>query len=272
MRLDKDWKSFLRHWNQPVLRMRVAECMPHLVVLTWTDDFLLLPRKNIPFRGLSMLGPVDEQTITSTRNMLNTILTRTRISSAAMLLSLLLVHRYRMLPNTECGMRGSEFRTFVVALLLAHKYTEDHPYSNRIWSQLSEIPVRHINALEREFLHCIDHRLGVRFREFQRWVVALDAKFGWTNSVGTIRQEYRVMPLPPKPDAVPPITIPQPAFSKYRRLSHIRPLPYGDASLLDGAENNQPNIITRADCSQHPMQTHQRLSTRRDNTDDKLSL
>lgn len=143
--------------------------------------------------------PADEEAKIATCRLLKTVISRTPISSTAFLLALYLIHKYRILPRSEIGAPGSQFRMFLIGLLLAHKYSEDHPYSNRVWAQLSEIPVIHVNTMERDFLHRIDHRLGFKLIDFKAWVVALDRKFGWSQLSAERRRDYRTMPLPPTP-------------------------------------------------------------------------
>jgi hypothetical protein len=147
--------------------------------------------------------PADEEAKAATRRLLRSVVRRTHISTAALLLALFFIHRYRLLPRADIGAPGSQFRMFLIGLLLAHKYSEDHPYSNRVWAQLSEIPIIHVNSMERDFLHRIDHRLTVPLPDFKAWVVALDRRFGWSLSSAERRRDYRAMPLPPAPPGHP---------------------------------------------------------------------
>ncbi len=227
-RLERDWRHYLRQYNQPVMRHMVAETIPDIVGTMWRDEFLELPymaggdaavstESLVPptdgsvqrgVAGLSLGSPaakrpasnaLDDQATTLTRRFVHEVIRRTHVSTAAMLLALYFVHRYRTLPRAEVGNAGSQFRMFLVAMLLAHKYSEDHPFTNKVWAQLSEVPVACVNDMERDFLARVDHRLCVRLGDFQRWVVGLDRRFGWTATSAVRGRDYRAMPLPPPP-------------------------------------------------------------------------
>lgn len=208
--LETDWRTFLGQWNQPMLRMMIAECIPDMVAIIWQREFIELAQSDVSLGFPPRRGQADEDAVRATKKLLHVILNRTRITTAAMLLALYFVHRYRLFPSTEVGCAGSQYRMFLVGMLLAHKYSEDHPFSNRVWAQLSELPISHINTMERDFLQRIEHRLLVQFDEFQEWVVALDRRFGWTGAI-LMKTNYRNMPLPPTP---PLLSIPAPVRKK----------------------------------------------------------
>lgn len=185
LRIDMEWQSFASQWHHPLLRVRVAGQMPFIVSLIWHDEFIELANEhtNTPKITTQLISASDQEAHRLTKRFIDDVLSRTRISAVAFLLALFFIHRYRSRPDETVGHSGSQYRMFVVGLLLAQKYTEDHPFSNRVWAQLARMPVPHINVMEREFLANIDHRLGVKLRDFQRWVVTLDGKFGWTASL-----------------------------------------------------------------------------------------
>lgn len=235
--MTREWRQFLQQWNQPILRVTVAECVPDLVGILWHPQFIDLTTPASGKEGYSMDGHqriivshADKEAIVLTRQLLYAVLQRTRITAAALLLALFFAHRYRCYQR-ESGLPGSQFHLFLVALLLAHKYTEDHPFSNRVWAQLTELPIASVNALERDFLRRIEHRLAVRLRDFQHWVVALDRRFGWTLMTGERRRDYRTLPLPPTPE-VPTISVPTPV--------KVRERGGGSAGLHRGAVRLQP--------------------------------
>lgn len=217
LQLDKEWHSFASQWHEPRLRIRVAQQMPFIVSLIWHDEFVALSDEHCrpPQHASLSVSTSDQEALRLTKRFVDSILSRTRISAVAFLLALFFIYRYRSLPEGARGNPGSQYRMFVVGLLLAQKYTEDHPFSNRVWAQLAQMPAQHINVMEREFLANIDHRLSVELQDFQWWVVTLDGKFRWTTSlmsrtglvpVNTLPHpkdaEYRQMPLPPTPIAV----------------------------------------------------------------------
>lgn len=245
-RLQHGWVTFLRQWNQPMMRMMIAQCIPDVVAIIWQDDFLKLATPNWePSQKLTAcrakFSPADEEAIIATRKLLRSIMNCGRITAAAMLLALFFIRRYRTTPRSELGCAGSQYRMFLVGMLLAHKYSEDHPFSNRVWAQFSEIPVMHVNIMERDFLLRINHRLSVEFQDFQSWVVGLDCRFGWSMAIDDKLNHYRTLPLPPPPppaDSIIAVSMPAsqkplepgsaggrvppaPANAASRRYSHV---------------------------------------------------
>jgi len=207
--VEREWRKFLGRWNQPILRLTVAKCTPGLVGIMWHNEFLNLAHlAKFPDR----LCTGDVQAISATRRLMHNVLGDFRVSAAAILLALFLAHRYRCIMPV--GRAGTQYRVFVVSLILAHKYTEDHPYSNRVWARFSELPIDVINAHEREFLSSLEHRIAVRLIEFQQWVVALDSIFGWTFASVEGREDYRTLPLPPTPEAPIAINAPTPVKTR----------------------------------------------------------
>ncbi|RCH90719.1 hypothetical protein CU098_006993 [Rhizopus stolonifer] len=87
-------------------------------------------------------------------------------------------------PRVE-GAEGSEYRLFIVALMLANKFLDDHTYTNQSWSEVSGMKVEDLNIMEAEFLVAIDYKLFVRAQEFAIWKILLD----------TCRQKYQINPM-----------------------------------------------------------------------------
>lgn len=257
LRLDSEWRSFLGHWNHPMLRSEIADCIPSLVAIIWRDDFCRLAHgdQDHPASGLppASLGPEDENAARQAGRLLHSILNRTRVTGAAMLLALFFVHRYRETPDAPIGRPGSQYRLFLVGMLLAHKYTEDHPFSNRVWAHLAGMHVIHINSMEREFLHQISHRLGVKLQDFQRWVTGLDRRFQWTAAVRehcimpALAPNYRLMPLPPPP-------------SRYLAVPHPATTPRS----VQGPQLRVPPIARTRNRDPWPHQPTTRTASRRD--------
>ncbi|KAI9281525.1 cyclin-domain-containing protein [Sporodiniella umbellata] len=77
---------------------------------------------------------------------------------------------------------GSEYRLFIVALMLANKFLDDHTYTNQSWSEVSGMKVGDLNRMEAEFLSALNFRLFVRAQEFAIWKILLD----------TCRQRYPI--------------------------------------------------------------------------------
>lgn len=179
--------ALLLECNTAMVRKMIAKDIPGLVLHIWTEDYLRLPfppytdKLNLQKeRSSAPWSDADRKAVQSTKQLLETLLSRTKITSTSFLLGLFLIHRYRSIPEANLGRNGSQYRMFLIGLLLAHKYTEDHPFSNRLWAQLSEMPLTFINEMERNFLQAIEHRLMVSLCEFEEWVVGLDRRFTWT--------------------------------------------------------------------------------------------
>ncbi|CAG8496943.1 10545_t:CDS:2 [Acaulospora colombiana] len=68
------------------------------------------------------------------------------------------------------GQNGSEYRTFTVALMLANKFLDDNTYTNKTWSEVTNIPVSEINTMEMEFLSSLNYQLYVSEQQFFDWV------------------------------------------------------------------------------------------------------
>jgi len=173
------------------MRYLVAQNLPEIVTLIWQDDFMQLDRKKTEqTRSPSSDASSDDSWRSTadlyagqeTRRLLHQLLNRTHVTSAAFLLALLFIRRYRE-TGAPSGGPGSQYRMFVVALILAHKYTEDHPLGNGMWAGFSQIPIYEVNAIEREFLGFIGHRLLINVREFRQWAVTLDSRFLWSLTV-----------------------------------------------------------------------------------------
>ncbi|CAG8463256.1 8729_t:CDS:2 [Paraglomus occultum] len=73
------------------------------------------------------------------------------------------------------GHPGSEFRAFTVALMLANKFLDDNTYTNKTWSEVTNIPVKEINIMEMEFLSSLDFSLFVSLDDYYNWVYSIDA-------------------------------------------------------------------------------------------------
>lgn len=112
------------------------------------------------------------------------VLKTTKISCTVLILSLKFaqqfLHRIRLLHNPCCaGLESNQFRLFVTSLLLADKYSEDHPYTNKSWSSLSGLTVEDINTMERAFLATMQHGLYTNEGEFREWTKSLQNLCQW---------------------------------------------------------------------------------------------
>ncbi|KAI8586697.1 hypothetical protein BDZ88DRAFT_428272 [Geranomyces variabilis] len=98
------------------------------------------------------------------------LITRASCTLPHILISLLYVTRLRnAIPSTHTG-EGSEFRVFVSALILAQKYHTDDRFANKTWANMTGLPLRDINTMEREFLTGVGGRLHVTREDYEKWL------------------------------------------------------------------------------------------------------
>ena len=112
------------------------------------------------------------------------VLKTTKISCTVLILSLKFaqqfLHRSRSLGSPYCaGLESNQFRLFMTSLLLADKYSEDHPYTNHSWSSLSGLPVEDVNTMERAFLAMMQHGLYTHEVDFREWTKSLQNLCQW---------------------------------------------------------------------------------------------
>lgn len=113
------------------------------------------------------------------------VLKTTKISCTVLILSLkfaqLFLQKIRSAGNPYCaGLESNQFRLFVTSLLLADKYSEDHPYTNKSWSSLSGLSLNDINLMERSFLDIMQHGLYVPEVDFRDWTQSLQNLCQWS--------------------------------------------------------------------------------------------
>ncbi|KAJ3162214.1 hypothetical protein HK101_000751 [Irineochytrium annulatum] len=70
-----------------------------------------------------------------------------------------------------------ENRLLIVTLLLSNKVLDDHTFTNRTWSELSNIPIDELNAIEKTYLADLDFRILLTREEFNQWIVDLQAYY-----------------------------------------------------------------------------------------------
>ncbi|KAI8918321.1 hypothetical protein DFJ77DRAFT_455139 [Powellomyces hirtus] len=98
------------------------------------------------------------------------LITRASCTLPHILISLLYVTRLRnAIPSTHTG-EGSEFRVFVSSLILAQKYHTDDRFANKTWANMTGLPLRDINTMEREFLTGVGGRLHVTREDYEKWL------------------------------------------------------------------------------------------------------
>lgn len=116
------------------------------------------------------------------KKFLSQVLNYTTISCTCLILSLKFAQLYaRRKRMTDAALQpeDNQFRVFVVSLMLANKYTEDHPYTSKAWATISGMPVHEINEMECDFLALFVHDLYISETEFRNWAVTLQRLCQW---------------------------------------------------------------------------------------------
>ncbi|KAL9560035.1 hypothetical protein MBANPS3_000150 [Mucor bainieri] len=97
------------------------------------------------------------------------VLTATQLQESAVYLSLKYIAiLLQSNPSIE-GAEGSEYRLFIVALMLANKFLDDNTFTNKTWSDVSGMKVHDLNIMEAEFLEALDYNLFVREYDYTVW-------------------------------------------------------------------------------------------------------
>ncbi|KAK4052370.1 hypothetical protein OIV83_002172 [Microbotryomycetes sp. JL201] len=96
------------------------------------------------------------------------VLTTTQVSHSIVLLALLFCSRLKS-RNEISGAPGSEFRSSVVALMIANKVLDDNTYTAKTWCDVSGLALAPLIAGEQEFLRGLDWQLHVSDRDFHAW-------------------------------------------------------------------------------------------------------
>ncbi|ORY06612.1 hypothetical protein K493DRAFT_190414, partial [Basidiobolus meristosporus CBS 931.73] len=103
------------------------------------------------------------------RNFCYQVLSTSQVSVPVILLALVYIQRFKSSSPCTMGADSSEGRLFAVALMLANKFLDDGPFTNRTWSEVTGIPLSEINIMEREFLTILSFDLNMSHREFRSW-------------------------------------------------------------------------------------------------------
>ncbi|KAI5845390.1 hypothetical protein BZA05DRAFT_342548 [Tricharina praecox] len=95
-----------------------------------------------------------DKLLPSYRKFVYQILSSTRLPSSTILLGLCYL-RERMAQPQMPGMTRQDnnvYRLLTISLLLASKFLDDNTFQNKSWSEVTNIPVQELNALEKEWL------------------------------------------------------------------------------------------------------------------------
>lgn len=101
------------------------------------------------------------------------LLRSTQIAIPIVMLALLYVQKFKQRFPGLHGGSGSEYRMFVVSLMLSSKYLEDNTFTTQTWSEVSRLPAKDLSIMQREFLMALDHRLHVSETDYNGWITRL---------------------------------------------------------------------------------------------------
>ncbi|ORX95121.1 hypothetical protein K493DRAFT_315166 [Basidiobolus meristosporus CBS 931.73] len=136
---------------------RLAEFAANMVSYMWSTQF----------SSFSHTASADFKAFCSA------LIFTTELSSTIILTALQYIHRFKSYSPSAGGDKGSEYRLFTVALMLASKFLDDSTYTNKTWSEVTRIPVEELNRMELEFLVFIDFDLYATEKEFVHWLQCL---------------------------------------------------------------------------------------------------
>lgn len=94
----------------------------------------------------------------------------TGLSSETLSIAGLYMWRFRRrAASPVVGKAHSEYRLFVVALMLANKFMDDVSFSTSTWSRFTGLPKSDLPIMEREFLRGINFSLHVTETQWEAW-------------------------------------------------------------------------------------------------------
>jgi hypothetical protein len=108
------------------------------------------------------------------------VLKATQISCTCLLLALYYIQRLRTAYPSIPASTGSEVRLFTTALVLANKYLDDNTFTNKTWSDVSNISVHELNIMEMEFLSALDYNIHIPHTLYFMWTT--QCQQWWSNT------------------------------------------------------------------------------------------
>ncbi|KAI8089771.1 cyclin-domain-containing protein [Halteromyces radiatus] len=169
-------------YTTPLNINQLAEFVSTMIYLLWhVRRSSVMELHSASTQGGLATPSVDHGDTTSIMNGANSafqrfchqILTATQLSESVVMLSLKYIAKLLQTNPRIQGAEGSEYRLFIVALLLANKFQDDNTYTNKTWSAISGMKVQELNIMELEFLDVLDFRLFVQKEEFSTWKTGL---------------------------------------------------------------------------------------------------
>ena len=103
-----------------------------------------------------------------------------RISPAVLFLAANYTLRIKAMAIQNCAstpLKGSEYRLFTGAMIIATKVLTDKPYTNKAWSSLAHIPVSELNRVEGQIMAQLSFDLNLSEQQYLDWVNQINIVF-----------------------------------------------------------------------------------------------
>ncbi len=113
---------------------------------------------------------LDEKSICQVDGFLKLCSRASGFTGPTMVVAFALMHRLILRTCASKINIGTEPILFMIAMLLAHKSTEDFAYQTKDWATFTGLPSQMVCRLEREFLNNIGHDVHVSKVLFDHWV------------------------------------------------------------------------------------------------------
>ncbi|KAG2189098.1 hypothetical protein INT44_004240 [Umbelopsis vinacea] len=159
---------------------QLADFCAFVVPCIWGDGWAKLGTSTVDSKRYSMF-----------RSFCKDVISATQISSSCILVSLRYIRVLRSCYPSIKGSVGSEFRLFTTSLILANKFLDDNTYTNKTWSEVSNIPVNELNIMEIEFLSALDYNVYVSEEQYLSWISECDRLIAMDS-----RRKYRPIKTP----------------------------------------------------------------------------
>ena len=157
--------------KQPVKAAELSLFVVSLVHFLITGSIQSLPGAQNDFQFISFV---------------NQVLTLTDVSISSVILSL----KYIQMLGTKIsllGSRGSEYRIWLTALMLADIFLNDNAFTTKSWAEASGIPATDIAIQKREFLFGLNFKLKIQDDEYCLWLSILES---FLNQIAIMNNQY----------------------------------------------------------------------------------
>lgn len=101
------------------------------------------------------------------------ILRTTQVSQSVVIVSLYYIYRLKTRRAGLVGQPGSEYRLFLISLILANKFLDDYTYTNKTWADLSNTPLKEVTKMELQMYAGIGANANVTPSDYAWWCTAL---------------------------------------------------------------------------------------------------